>query len=147
GARGVKRAGERGPRRTRRRRPAAASGLNSPLLAFWSGSARHLHFAVFAAPDPAERAFVGYLGAPGDRSRFLPVHPGTAQRPTLSDLGDHVPGGEVIELPVELDSPLEHLERYTVLRLIGAGGMGKIYQAYDSLLERNVVLKVMHPDV
>nr|WP_276600485.1 MULTISPECIES: serine/threonine-protein kinase [unclassified Nannocystis] len=71
----------------------------------------------------------------------------TAQRPTLSDLGDHVPGGEVIELPIEIDSPLEHLERYTVLRQVGAGGMGKIYQAYDKLLERNVALKVMHADI
>ena len=74
------------------------------------------------------------------------MHP-PAPRPTLADLGDHLPGGDVIELPVELDSPLEHLERYTVLRLIGAGGMGKIYQAWDALLERHVALKVMRPEV
>ncbi|HEY8379922.1 MAG TPA: serine/threonine-protein kinase [Nannocystis sp.] len=75
------------------------------------------------------------------------MHPAVSPRPTLADLGEHLPGGDVIELPVELDSPLEHLERYTVLRLIGAGGMGKVYQAYDGLLERNVALKVMHPDI
>jgi serine/threonine protein kinase len=73
-------------------------------------------------------------------------HP-AAPRQTLADLGDHLPGGDVIELQVELDSPLEHLERYTVLRLIGAGGMGKIYQGYDSLLERHVALKVMRPEI
>lgn len=75
------------------------------------------------------------------------MHPSAVARPTLSDLGDHLPGGDVIELPVELDSPLEHLERYTVLRMIGAGGMGKIYQAWDALLERHVALKVMRPEV
>jgi serine/threonine-protein kinase len=75
------------------------------------------------------------------------VHRPAAPRPTLADLGDHLPGGDVIELQVELDSPLEHLERYTVLRLIGAGGMGKIYQAYDALLERHVALKVMRPEI
>ncbi len=75
------------------------------------------------------------------------MHLSAAPRPTLADLGHHLPGGDVIEVQVEVDSPLEHLERYTVLRLIGAGGMGKIYQAYDALLERYVALKVMRPEI
>jgi serine/threonine protein kinase len=38
---------------------------------------------------------------------------------------------------------LEHVKRYDVLRQIGEGGMGRIYQAYDPVLRRPVALKVM----
>ncbi|RMH02772.1 MAG: FHA domain-containing protein, partial [Nitrospirae bacterium] len=36
------------------------------------------------------------------------------------------------------------LERYSIDSLLGQGGMGKVYKAYDSRLERDVAIKVIH---
>ncbi len=37
--------------------------------------------------------------------------------------------------------------KYEIVKLIGRGGMGAVYQAFDPVLERAVALKVMLPDV
>jgi serine/threonine protein kinase/tetratricopeptide (TPR) repeat protein len=46
-------------------------------------------------------------------------------------------------LPVLRERP-EQLGRYVVRREIGAGGMGKVFAAYDPRLDREVALKVLH---
>jgi serine/threonine protein kinase len=37
--------------------------------------------------------------------------------------------------------------KYQILRLIGRGGMGAVYQGFDPLLERDVALKIMLPEI
>ena len=41
----------------------------------------------------------------------------------------------------------ESIDRYLVLERIGAGGMGVVYSAYDSDLDRKVALKLLRPEV
>jgi hypothetical protein len=43
--------------------------------------------------------------------------------------------------------PLERLGHYRILRWIGGGGMGRIYQGYDESLDRHVAIKVLRPDL
>lgn len=43
--------------------------------------------------------------------------------------------------------PHRSIAQYRLDALIGSGGMGAVYKAYDQILERDVALKVMHPQI
>ena len=43
--------------------------------------------------------------------------------------------------------PGTRLKQYEILEAIGAGGMGEVYRALDTNLERDVAIKVLPPEV
>jgi eukaryotic-like serine/threonine-protein kinase len=76
-----------------------------------------------------------------------PLRERSAQEPS----GSTVPVGPSPVSPARgrTEGPLErgaHVGRYVILKLVGRGGMGVVYAAYDPELDRKIALKLLRPD-
>jgi eukaryotic-like serine/threonine-protein kinase len=71
---------------------------------------------------------------------------------SLALVGDRVTQHAVASGQAVARSAGEHLARgaplgrYTVLALVGRGGMGEVYSAYDAELDRRIALKLLHSE-
>ncbi|MEM7159512.1 MAG: protein kinase [Myxococcota bacterium] len=79
---------------------------------------------------------------------FATQHPGGSTDVSLDELG--VSESDTLadeSLPMRAKvrlHPGERVDRYYILELIGSGGMGVVYAAYDPDLDRKVALKALH---
>ena len=49
--------------------------------------------------------------------------------------------------PAQLPQPGEQIGRYEIRRVVGVGGMGVVYEAHDTTLDRRVAVKLLRPDL
>ncbi len=42
---------------------------------------------------------------------------------------------------------MEQIKHYKIIKKIGSGGLGNVYKAFDTILERDVAIKILHPGI
>jgi uncharacterized protein (TIGR03067 family) len=116
---------------------------------------RSAYLEAACADDPGRRARVEQLlaayGKAGDfleRPAAAPEHPNAVTRTFGADTdGDSVTDARAFLLPSPRPGALGRVGHYDVLEVLGRGGFGIVFRAFDDTLQRVVAVKVLSPQM
>ena len=123
---------------------------------FYKGkdAARPIGYSAFAVGCLDEDAVLAFVDGSLDDIGRGSVESHIASCPACSDLIATAAGGDPERLAGTLSAgeavganglaPGATVGRYVILNLVGRGGMGEVYAAYDPQLDRKVALKLLH---
>ncbi len=69
----------------------------------------------------------------------------TADSPAVTDSGTTRPKAYAFLDPAEEPEYLGQIDRFKIVELVGKGGMGMVFRAFDACLQRTVAVKVLDP--
>jgi serine/threonine protein kinase len=96
-----------------------------------------------AVESAASDSFVVEVRAAKPGGSSLP--PGVS--PAAMGAGQSVPEAQAASPPENVPPELANHPKYRIVRELGRGGMGVVYQAVQTLMERTVAVKVINPSV
>src|SRR5262245_11045736 len=103
-----------------------------------------LHEYALGKGDPGTRAFVeGHLSSCSSCAALLLDMPDDTLVGKLRDSGTVGLVGDTVGSGPDVPAELLNHPKYLIVRQLGAGGMGVVYQAVHKLMEREVALKVI----
>src|SRR6266545_2462821 len=109
------------------------------LLAAHDKAGTFLHRPAVALPDPAEAETHAYR-PPGSE-------PGDGPTRTFSEDADDTADALAFLQPSARPDSLGRIGHYEVLEVLGRGGFGIVFRAFDDVLQRVVAVKVMAPSL
>ncbi|MFZ5441228.1 MAG: protein kinase domain-containing protein, partial [Myxococcota bacterium] len=93
---------------------------------------------------PAEHELVAFAAGAPERRAELEAHLASCERCRVAVALLHSQPAEPVR-PAGLQRRGDVVGRYVVLEFVGEGAMGRVYAAYDPVLDRKVALKLLHP--
>lgn len=120
-------------------------GQDRPLAQFISDASK---LTASSATVRADDAVEPTLHLPMHPAKALPVEtPAPSGEPTTSSTHTATVSIYSFLSPPESKDELGRLGGYRITKLLGAGGMGLVFEAEDLQLQRKIALKVMRPEI